>query len=375
MGRPPKALSSQAPKARVIREVRAWILGQKLQSGDPLPAERQLADHLGVARNTLRAALQELEDEGWITTTGKTRRVTHDVVEIDRTNLMEQTLVVISPIAGDHSEVSKQPWREGSYVLTRAAQQLEAEGFALLFVSPDNLTAGQWEQLIASHPAGILAALSRPKIVTFLQTAQSAGLRPVTFGRNPELSGCDQVYPDHRQATYEQTRYLIESGRRHIVCGWFQSEIPLYLQERYEGYKQAMQQAGFEVQPPILSSYTTNGYTPTLTHEQHVEACTTVLSEHLQRFQIDAVLTPSDAFVARVAGACAAMGRSVHEQISISGYDNHWSSEMTTKPATTVEKHNEKAACLLAELVLANIRGTGSESPGEHPVACTLKVL
>jgi len=52
---------------RVADTIKRYILGEGLQSGDPLPAERQLAETLAVSRTVLREALGILVGEGLIT--------------------------------------------------------------------------------------------------------------------------------------------------------------------------------------------------------------------------------------------------------------------------------------------------------------------
>ena len=52
---------------RVANTIKRYILSENLQAGDPLPAERQLAESLVVSRTVLREALGILVGEGLIT--------------------------------------------------------------------------------------------------------------------------------------------------------------------------------------------------------------------------------------------------------------------------------------------------------------------
>ena len=54
--------------AEIAKEMRDAISSGKFQRHERLPASRQLADEMGVARNTLRDALYQLEKEGLLET-------------------------------------------------------------------------------------------------------------------------------------------------------------------------------------------------------------------------------------------------------------------------------------------------------------------
>src|SRR5215470_19754497 len=51
---------------QVYRELARLILGGRLSAGNRLPSSRDLARELGVARNTILAALDQLASEGYV---------------------------------------------------------------------------------------------------------------------------------------------------------------------------------------------------------------------------------------------------------------------------------------------------------------------
>lgn len=60
---------------QITRAITSDIQRGRLRPGDPLPGSRTLAKSLGVHRNTILAAFQELQAEGWIQSERRTTRV------------------------------------------------------------------------------------------------------------------------------------------------------------------------------------------------------------------------------------------------------------------------------------------------------------
>lgn len=57
---------TEALHAKISNELRAMILGRKFKPGDPLPSEHELCDRYSTSRITVRTALANLENEGYI---------------------------------------------------------------------------------------------------------------------------------------------------------------------------------------------------------------------------------------------------------------------------------------------------------------------
>lgn len=58
----------ETPVDKIIKQIRALITSGQLASGDRLPAERKLAEKLGVSRSNVRDAIQKLEFYGILKT-------------------------------------------------------------------------------------------------------------------------------------------------------------------------------------------------------------------------------------------------------------------------------------------------------------------
>lgn len=65
-------VSRSSAYVQVADQLREKILGRAWQAGEPLPAERELADLFGVSRATIREALRHLQAQGLLVARGRT---------------------------------------------------------------------------------------------------------------------------------------------------------------------------------------------------------------------------------------------------------------------------------------------------------------
>lgn len=92
----PEILKAQSPAALAEEYIIKSIWSQRFPAGSDLPAERDLADIIGVTRTTLREVLQRLSREGWLSIQhGKATRV-NNVWETAGPNIIG-TLIRLDP--------------------------------------------------------------------------------------------------------------------------------------------------------------------------------------------------------------------------------------------------------------------------------------
>lgn len=88
----PFILKAQSPAALAEEYIVKSIWENKYPAGSELPAERELADKIGVTRTTLREVLQRLARDGWLTIQhGKATRV-NDIWETAGPNILSTML-------------------------------------------------------------------------------------------------------------------------------------------------------------------------------------------------------------------------------------------------------------------------------------------
>jgi GntR family transcriptional regulator, transcriptional repressor for pyruvate dehydrogenase complex len=129
----------RAPAYRLVYDaLEREIFAGRLRAGDPLPAEMQLAEQLGVNRSTVREGIRLLEQSGLVERNGGKRPRIAVPHYLDLASSASRALVL-------HSVTFRELW-EASMVLEpsiaeRAARHADAEGLAELAACLDVMKA------------------------------------------------------------------------------------------------------------------------------------------------------------------------------------------------------------------------------------------
>lgn len=143
------------------------------------------------------------------------------------------------------------------------------------------------------------------------------------------------------QGGYIATKYLIDKGHSQIVF----ASPPIYkqgvTQERFRGYRAALQDAGIEFHPKNV-------------YQQRIDIeCGTRLGRELAgRRDISAVFATADILAAGIMSGLQEKGVKIPEDMSIIGFDDLFMSQITSPQMTTVHQDILHKGELAAEVLI-----------------------
>jgi DNA-binding LacI/PurR family transcriptional regulator len=358
------------PRRRAISMLRSWIQEGRYGSGQALPAERELAKTMGVARVTVRSALAELVREGLLEAAFRRQ---HRVAGLASGGLMSRTVAVLSLHQQHHHA------RRGYDLAIQldTSRLLEQAGLHVLSLNPQTLLAGGLAHLLSQRPRGVLVTydVSESDVGPDLIAACAEARIPVTaYGYSPALRRCDVVTCDQEAGSYHLAKWLLKRGRRRILRLWRVPSESHWLRQRDAGYERAMREAGLEAIPPVVVHGLPDGGFTADSWAQTVRTIAGYLPEHLCTSKpIDAVMVATDPHANQVAAALRLFGKVPNVDVDLVGFDNTWADEPSrvfeaTGPLATVDKKCERICQELAALMLDRIDGRLPEAPQRRVV-------
>lgn len=161
----------------------------------------------------------------------------------------------------------------------------------------------------------------------------------------PEDLPVSYVSVDDISAAYRAVSYLISTGCRRIGMVNCATRYK-YARHRLEGYRQALDQAGLPFQPDRYASIPAIDYT--LAYSAALQVLHTEPAP-------DAVFAASDVLAAAVINAAGSMGLRVPEDLSVIGFDNVMTSQITRPSITTMAQPSlqlgQQACSILVEKI------------------------
>lgn len=211
--------------------------------------------------------------------------------------------------------------------------QAEAErlGYHLALSIVDPLHQGLPRAIAEQQAAGVVAVGGGDVTDALIERLAAAGVPLVLVDNTSRLRQVDSVLTDNQYGAYQLTRHLLELGHRRIAIIQGPEKYKS-LEERYQGYRQALREAGIKaddalMQPSVSQGVPRKGY------------------REMQRLlQLDplptAVFAVSDRTAVGALDAIREHGLHVPEDISLVGFDGVSLSEHANPPITTVRTRN-----------------------------------
>jgi DNA-binding LacI/PurR family transcriptional regulator len=374
-------VSSSRPRARAVQTLRAWIEEGKLAGGDRLPSELDLAARMGVARVTVRRALQDLEEANLIRQEGRSRIVTQE-----RPMLLSDAVAVLSddPTMPDGSR------RSGGfekYIQIAVLEAIDEAGLHAMLLRAERVAGAYTKKLVSEKPRGavVLGSAARSPVGREVIRHLLAAKVPVAcYGGAGAGNSCDSVASDHERGQYEVVRYLIERGCKRILRVWpalAMQEGMDWLKARDAGYERAVREAGLPCLEPICPLIPATGLSNQEVFDLHKRIFAGHLAPHLLAAEpVDALAVVSDGPLIAAAAACRLLGKRPQQDVLLAGYDDYWAESYArayepTVPLVTVNKRNAAIGRELLDLVLARAAGTLPAEPQRRLVPPELVIV
>ena len=363
----------ESPRVRVLNWIKRSLETGEIPRGSELPSARAIANLLGIAPNTAVTALSEAEEQGLVVCrAGTNRRYAGEVRKVGGDSLASSAVFVL---AGQMSftDIATAPSWSDSFLALDVVRSLSLRGRSVALYTPQSLPSGGLDAIFEAHPGGMVVTNSvsgDPLAMEALRRCRATGIPAVAYGNAPELRAFDRAYSDHRAGSRDLTRWLIAHGRKRIVPFFPFAPTRFWEQERIAGYEEAMREAGLEPHPlAVFGSPAIDGRQKEEAFRVQTALSVAALLALKQGGAFpDALLCISDDWTKRALAAIRALGLVPNQDIMVAGYDNvvrddGSDSNFPFRPAVTVDKHNERSAKDLAELVLARMDGTLPPEP------------
>jgi LacI family transcriptional regulator len=176
---------------------------------------------------------------------------------------------------------------------------------------------------------------------------QARGLPVVILGHGaPFCRAFANVETDDIQASYAATQHLLELGHKRIAyfCG---PQAAPWAQERFEGYKRALREAGLEVEDRLV-------FQAGNTIEDGAKAALQFVNESTNATAIQAV---NDLVAIGCASTFLDQGIKIPAQLSVMGYGNVLTSEYFRVPLSTVRQPKFRLGVAAVDTMFKLLRG------------------
>lgn len=171
-----------------------------------------------------------------------------------------------------------------------------------------------------------------------------------------EKSSLPYVSVDDFAAAKNAVETLIGWGRRRIalING---PEKYKYARQRYNGYAEALKQAGLTVDPALTAHVTEMGFDSSLAVARQML---------MTNVRPDAVLATSDMFAAAVVKAANSENLSIPGDLSLIGFDNTYISQMSHPSVTAVNMPQFQLGYMACEVLADRIQNPSSANPRQY---------
>ena len=322
---------------QLMEDLKEKILSGEIQAGDKLPSENELSKEYAISRQTVRKALQILQNMGYIYAEHGRGTFCSELVRHTHTS---KNIAVVTTYLSDYIFPR---------VIAGIDSVLTAQGYSIILKNTRNsrsMEAKCLEELLQKDIDGVIIEPSKSQIFckhTNLYDKLDEYHIPYVFiqGCFEQMKDKPQVLIDDCKGGYMITKYLIELGHKHIA-GVFKAD-DTQGQNRHKGYVKALQEAGMPYDPDMVVWF--------YTEDRKIHPYEGIQNIAKNK-ELDAVVCYNDQNAMDVMRALEALNLKIPEDVSITGYDNFYMAGQSDFRLTSIAHPQEKLGEMAAELLI-----------------------
>lgn len=336
------------PRSRLTKyeKVRAHIMelidSGSVKVGDNLPGEMELAEKLGVSRNTVRHAFVELVQRGIVQ---RTRRKGTVYIGDRTSDSVAKTVGIVS------SWLVHNIYPE---IIHGLEDGLYHGGCTMVLANGNHDHVKERESINRMLEQGIAGLIIEPYLSAtlgpeddFFKLLDQLDIPVLTT--NCVIPGlrASAVTVDDRSIGRKATEYLLGLGHRRIACIYKSDNQAGLL--RHEGYRTALDRAGVAYEPALVADYseTFEGRQPGAELTERIFDRVTPRPTAFFYFNDEMAVQGYDFFASR--------DLRIPDDVSVVGVDNLRESSLVSPPLTTFNHPKYVMGKVAAELMLARI--------------------
>ncbi|MDG5473179.1 GntR family transcriptional regulator [Jeotgalibacillus sp. ET6] len=336
------------PKYQTLFEdIKSKILSGDYAAGEKIPTESALQELYGVSRHTVRKAILELSNDGFLRSEkGSGTYVSSQYLSKSRDNAHNKIIGVITTYISDYIFPS---------IIRGIEERLKEDNYSLLLVSTNNDVDQEkkaLEMMLSFGVDGLIVEptksnLYNPNIAYYLSfKAQDVPL--IMINAHYEELDVPFLRLDDVQSSYLATKELISNG--HTNIGLISKMDDLQGKYRMKGYIKALGEAKLKFQPEHVLSFKT---------ETKLDLYSN-LKQFLTQNQdmLTAIVCYNDEVGLELINVCNQLGITVPGQLSVIGQDNSYIAKNANIKLSTLTHPQEKMGRDAAEWIIKKLQGT-----------------
>lgn len=328
-----------------------------LKEGQRVPSELELARELGVSRGQTRLALRDLEMAGYLLRSAGRGSFVAPVSNRARQLGMKGFRMVAMACADFYSVYRRKVIESfGQYVLDAGFRTLTyflglRDEKELDFIEESRNSGIEGLALWLQQRTGEARAV--------LSTFREGPFPCVLCDRYLRGFEVDSVATDNVDVGYRLTQALIQQGHRHIAFAtlWFDMTPT---EDRLEGYRKALTEAGLSVDDGLVGSFDTPGESPTSV-VKGILAC---------RHRPTAMLCADDRVLKTVVNVLVQMGYRLPEDMSFASVDDDDTRRNFDLPVVWASQNAEEIGRQTGELLITRIQEPRKDVEKRFVKAC-----